>query len=174
MKMDSFWHVVVNVLGLNVSPKDLSVLQTLCRAIVIFVNALIMVRLGHKRSLSRKTAFDVVLIVILGAILSRAINGSAPFFRPSWPVTRSFSSIESSPGLAAAGIGLAAPSKAGRLLLIENGQSNRREAMRRHCVSEHDLEEDMRLSIGKSDLGQVREARLERSGDVSFIPADQK
>jgi uncharacterized membrane protein YcaP (DUF421 family) len=38
------------------------------------------VRLGHKRSLSRKTPFDAVLLVILAAVLSRAINGSAAFF----------------------------------------------------------------------------------------------
>ena len=39
-----------------------------------------MIRLGHKRSLARKTAFDAVLIVILASVLSRAINGSAAFF----------------------------------------------------------------------------------------------
>ncbi len=173
MKMDSFWHVVVNVLGLNVSPKDLSVLQTLCRAIVIFVNALIMVRLGHKRSLSRKTAFDVVLIVILGAILSRAINGSAPFF-PT--ILAGYALVFIHRIFAWLGCRwhwFGRTIKGWPAVLIANGHL-RREAMRRHCVSEHDLEEDMRLSIGKSDLGQVREARLERSGDVSFIPADQK
>ena len=37
-------------------------------------------QLGHKRSLSRKTPFDAAMLVILAAVLSRAINGSAAFF----------------------------------------------------------------------------------------------
>ncbi|MDQ6625997.1 MAG: DUF421 domain-containing protein [Verrucomicrobiota bacterium] len=75
-----FWNQVGLLLGLDAQPKDLSFLQISLRAIVIFIVSLVMIRLGHKRSLSRKTAFDSVLIVLLAAILSRAINGSAPFF----------------------------------------------------------------------------------------------
>jgi hypothetical protein len=50
------------------------------RGIIIFLVTLATVRLGHKRSLSRKTQFDAVLLVIFAAVLSRAINGSAAFF----------------------------------------------------------------------------------------------
>jgi len=39
-----------------------------------------MVRLSSKRSLAEKTAFDAVLVVILGSMLARAINGSEAFF----------------------------------------------------------------------------------------------
>ena len=50
------------------------------RGIIVFIATLAMIRLGHKRSLARKTAFDAVLIVILASVLSRAINGSSAFF----------------------------------------------------------------------------------------------
>ena len=36
-------------------------------------------------------------------------------------------------------------------------------------VSEHDLEEDMRLDAATEDVSKIKVARLERSGDISFI-----
>jgi uncharacterized membrane protein YcaP (DUF421 family) len=41
--------------------------------------------------------------------------------------------------------------------------------MRRNHVSIHDLEEDMRLNAHLDDRSKVRVARIERSGDISFI-----
>ncbi len=41
--------------------------------------------------------------------------------------------------------------------------------MRRNHVSTHDLDEDMRLSAHTDDLSNIRVARVERSGDISFI-----
>ena len=45
-----------------------------------FLATLITVRLGHKGSLAQRTPLDAVLLVILAAVLSRAINGSSAFF----------------------------------------------------------------------------------------------
>jgi len=41
--------------------------------------------------------------------------------------------------------------------------------MRRNHVSTHDLDEDMRLDAHTDDLSKIRVARVERSGDISFI-----
>ena len=43
----------------------------------------------------------------------------------------------------------------------------RADALRRHHVSMHDLEEDMRLTGNVGDPSAVKLARLERSGDIS-------
>jgi uncharacterized membrane protein YcaP (DUF421 family) len=42
-------------------------------------------------------------------------------------------------------------------------------AMRRNHISRHDLEEDLRLTASLEDTSHVRRARIERSGDISFI-----
>jgi uncharacterized membrane protein YcaP (DUF421 family) len=171
--MQTVWHLLVQALGLDVPPKDLSFLQTTCRAIVIFISALIAIRTGDKRSLARKTAFDVTLIVILGAILSRAINGSASFF-PT--LVASFVLVFIHRVFAWLGFRwhwFGSLLKGRPASLIEHGQLNRA-AMRRHCVSQDDLEEDLRLSLNEEELAKVRSARLERSGDVSFIPAREQ
>src|SRR5216117_2781040 len=78
--MDAFYNFIGPLLGLGVEPKDLTFIQISLRGIIVFLATLIMIRLGHKRSLARKPAFDAVLIVILASVLSRAINGSAAFF----------------------------------------------------------------------------------------------
>src|SRR6266704_138784 len=78
--MNELWHSFETLLGLSVEPKNLTFVQISLRGIIVFIAALAMVRLGHKRSLSHKTPFDAVLLVILASVLSRAINGSSAFF----------------------------------------------------------------------------------------------
>src|SRR5213078_1041470 len=79
ISMNALWNSFETVLGLCVEPRNLTFVQISLRGIIIFLATLIMVRFGHKRSLAHKTPFDAVLLVILAAVLSRAINGSAPF-----------------------------------------------------------------------------------------------
>src|SRR5215471_4453611 len=78
--MNAIYDFLSPILGLDVAPSQLTFLQISLRGIVVFIATLIMIRLGHKRSLARKTAFDAVLIVILASVLSRAVNGSSAFF----------------------------------------------------------------------------------------------
>src|SRR5215218_7033277 len=78
--MQQWYDAFAAALGLHLEPKDLTFLQVSLRGLFVFVVTLGIMRLGHKRSLARKTAFDAVLLVILASVLSRAINGSAAFF----------------------------------------------------------------------------------------------
>jgi uncharacterized membrane protein YcaP (DUF421 family) len=129
----------------------------------------LMVRLGKKRFMGQGSAFDVILGIMLGAVVSRAITGNAPFF----------------PALVAAAMlllmhwlfsALAFRShlfgnviKGEPRLLVRDGVIDW-EAMRQAHISEHDLWEDLR-GEGVSRLEQVAEARLERSGRLSVIKA---
>src|SRR5258708_16355768 len=78
--MTAFYDFVSPLLGLGAEPKDLTFIQISLRGVIVFIATLVMIRIGHRRSLARKTAFDAVLIVILASVLSRAINGSSAFF----------------------------------------------------------------------------------------------
>jgi uncharacterized membrane protein YcaP (DUF421 family) len=44
--------------------------------------------------------------------------------------------------------------------------------MRQKSVSQHDIEEDMRLEAQLDDIKKIKTAHLERSGELSFIPRD--
>jgi uncharacterized membrane protein YcaP (DUF421 family) len=130
---------------------------------------LAIVRLGKKRFLGRATAFDVILGIMLGSIVSRAVTGNAPLV----------------PALGAAAVlmlmhwlfsaialrwhGFGALVKGQPRLLVQDGRP-RDDAMRASHMTEHDLWEDLR---GKSvsSLAEVKEARLERSGQLSVVKA---
>jgi uncharacterized membrane protein YcaP (DUF421 family) len=129
-----------------------------------------MVRIAKKRFLGRATAFDVILGIMLGSIVSRAVTGNSPL----------------GPTLAAAAVlialhwvfsGLSFRShrfgilvKGRSRVLIRDGTLDR-EAMQATHMTEHDLREDLR-SAGCASYDEVAEARLERSGQVSVIRAE--
>src|SRR5580765_1001095 len=78
--MNALQNFFFILLGPDGKPTELSVLHISLRCFLIFVVGLALVRIGDRRSLSEKTAFDAIFIVLLGSVLSRAINGSAAFF----------------------------------------------------------------------------------------------
>ncbi len=166
--MNAFYNFVGPLLGLGTEAKDLAFTQISLRGVIVFLATLFMVRLSSKRSLAEKTAFDAVLLVILASVLSRAINGSATFFASigasfvlvllhrffAWIACRSHAFGKLIKGCP--------------VVIVEDGKLDLR-MMRRNQVSEHDLEEDLRLDAQVEHISQVRIARLERSGDISFI-----
>ena len=167
-RMDTFYNFVGPVLGLGAEPKDLTFIQISLRGIIVFIATLAMIRLGHKRSLARKTPFDAVLIVILASVLSRAINGSAAFFATLGGsvvivlIHRLFALIAYHSH--AFGILI----KGRPEVILENGNLVM-STMRRNHISKHDLEEDLRLDAELENVSSVQVARVERSGDISFI-----
>src|SRR5918912_4555624 len=78
--MDQIENLFRLVLGLGLEGKDLNVPQMALRAVVVYVVAVLIVRIGKKRFMGRATAFDVILGIMLGSIVSRAVTGNAPFF----------------------------------------------------------------------------------------------
>jgi len=149
-------------------PKQLTFLQISIRGVIVFAATLVMVRISSKRSLAEKTAFDATLLVIIASVLARAINGSAPFF-PTLGTGFVLVLLHRSLALTAYyshGFGILIKGKAA--ILVENGKLQRRNMSLNH-ISEHDLDEDMRLDAGTEDLSKIKVARLERSGDISFI-----
>jgi len=168
LPMNAFWNSFEAVLGLGVEPKDLTFIQISLRGIVVFLVTLTTMRLGHKRSLSRKTPFDAVLLVILAAVLSRAINGSAAFLATLGGgvvlvvLHRLFAHL----AYYSHGFGILVKGRPDTI--VHDGECDFR-MMRRNHISMHDLEEDMRLGAHIDDLSRVRLARVERSGDISFI-----
>ena len=166
--MQTTWEFLNTVLGLGVEPKNLTFFQISLRGFIVFTAALIMLRMGDRRALSRETPFDTVLIVVLAAVLSRAINGSAAFF----------ASIGG--GIVIVLLHRILAKVCGRYhavgrwlkgepcVLVRDGQLCS-QTMKKKCVTEHDIEEDMRLTAKTEDLADIKTARLERSGDLSFI-----
>jgi uncharacterized membrane protein YcaP (DUF421 family) len=170
--VDEIGELTRLALGLGAEAREIGVAQMALRAVVVYVATVFMVRLGKKRFMGQGTAFDLILGIMLGSTVSRAITGTAPFF----------------PALAAAGVLVAmhwllsgvalrwhafgTAFKGHERLLVRGGEIDR-EAMRRSHMTERDLWEDLR-GEGVSRLEEVAEARLERSGTLSVIRAERE
>lgn len=163
--METLQLAFSSLLGLGVEPQELTFLQISSRGLLVFIITLVIIRVGHKRSLARKTAFDAVLLVILASVLARAINGSASFF-PTLGGSLVIVLFHRLLGMAACRWhALGTLIKGVPEIVVLNGV-RRHATMRRNHISDHDLEEDMRLEAKTEDVAEVR---IERSGDISFI-----
>src|ERR1700759_2233854 len=59
--------------------RDLDTLQMVCRAIVAFIITLALIRIAGVRTFGKRSAFDNVIIIMLGSIFSRVVVGARPF-----------------------------------------------------------------------------------------------
>ena len=163
-----FWTPVRIFLGLGAEPQTLTFMQISLRGIIIFIFTLVMVRISARRSLARRTVFDSIFLVILASVLARAINGSSDLL-PT--IGGGFAMVAFHRLLAWVAFyshGFGNLIKGADEILIRDGELVHRE-LRNHHITRHDLEEDLRLALHAEDLARVRKARLERSGDISFI-----
>jgi uncharacterized membrane protein YcaP (DUF421 family) len=155
------------VLGLSLKSEQLGFGHMAARAMLMYVLMVIMVRAGKKRFLGRATAFDVILVIMIGSIAARALTGGAPFFPATlgivilvaihWVISLAARISPYFGGLV----------KGHSTVLVKDGKPNTKALSAAH-MSKDDLEEDLREnSIAK--LSEVAEARLERSGRLSVI-----
>jgi uncharacterized membrane protein YcaP (DUF421 family) len=157
-----------SALGLNIDPKDLTFLQISIRGVIVFITALVMLRLGDRRFFSNRSAFDAVVGLVLASMLARAINGSSSFF-PT--IGGGFVIV----GLHRLLAFLTRNThwfgkliKGEAQLIVENG-AIKREAMRANDLSEHDLHEDIRFNGNVGELALVKQAYYERNGQISIV-----
>lgn len=155
------------LLGLDLESHDLNALQMALRAGVVYVCTVAIVRLGKRRFLSRATAFDVVLGIMLGSVVSRAITGNAPL-TPTLAAAATLVALHwAVSAIAVRWHGFGRLIKGEPRLMVKKGEVRWDELSAAH-MTEHDLWEDLRRE-GVSRLEQVAEARLERSGEMSVI-----
>jgi uncharacterized membrane protein YcaP (DUF421 family) len=170
--VNALQNFFVTILGPDGKATELTLLQISLRGSLIFIVGLALVRIGDRRSLSEKTAFDAIFIVLIGSMLSRAINGTAPFF------TTIAAGIVLMFVHRACAFGACKSHAFGKLLkgeavtLVRDGKVDR-DQMRSCLVSDHDFEEDLRLDGKTEDVSTIALARLERSGDISFIKKEK-
>ena len=156
-------------LGLGLESEQLGAMQMGLRAAVVYVVTVLMVRLAKKRFMGQATAFDVILGIMLGSIVSRAVTGNAPFLPALVGAAALLLMHWTFSGIAMRWHWFGGLVKGHSLRLVRDGEIDRN-AMRAEHMSERDLWEDLR-GEGVSSLEQVAEARLERSGKLSVVKA---
>jgi len=147
---------------------DLTPLEMGLRACTLYFFALIMIRISGRRTFGTKTAYDHVVVILLGAILSRAAVGASPYWST---VTAGFVIVSLHRLLAWISLRyhkLGRLTKGKELLLYSNGHFHR-DNMNKCLISERDLNESIRLSANTNSYNKIKEIYMERSGKVSVI-----
>src|SRR5437016_4437702 len=158
--LNEIWSYIDWGLGLGLEARELGVGQMSLRAFIVFTAAIAIVRLGDERFMGKSTALDVMLGIVFGSVVSRAITGNAPFF----------------PTLAASVVLVAMhwtisaiafrSHRFGRIVkgltheLVKDGEIDWPE-MRRTHISENDLKEALRQHGHPDDLAGIESAYLE-------------
>jgi uncharacterized membrane protein YcaP (DUF421 family) len=166
--MEQAWAAVSRALGLELKGEDLTAMHMALRAVVVFVLSIVMLKIGDKRFMGKSTALDVMLGIVFGSTVSRAITGNAPFF----PALVGALVLVLMHWLFAAAAfrshAFGKLVKGHNRLLVRDGEIQW-DAMRKSHVTTHDLEEALRGEGEEPDVSRIREAHLERNGDISVI-----
>jgi len=124
--------------------------------------------LGYDRSVSDVGGFDVIVGIMLGSVMSRAINSSAPLF-PTLGAGLVLIGLHALLVRLAYRSGWFGPVVKGNpVLLIRDGELQR-EGLRDSGISQHDLEQALRLQAQTTDPSGIHLAYLERNGQISMI-----
>lgn len=162
---------IKSILGLGVD--ELNLWQLLARCLVIYVLGIMLVRFGKKRFLGKMSAFDTILAIIIGSLLSRAITDADMFLEMLAAclllilLHRPFSRI------AAHSDQFGDYIKGHERVLVKDGEILEEALLKSH-LSHQDLMQTIRLNARVSDVSKVKIARLERNGDISVILKDER
>ena len=148
--------------------QNLNALQMSLRAIVIFFIALTLIRYTGMRAFGIETAFDTCIIIMLGAVLTRAIVGASPFIP----------TVVASVALVTVHKIIASISVYNQMIshlvkgipysLYKEGKLNDKN-LKRCMLSFGDIMEEVRLKLNQNSLDNIDEIFMERTGKISVI-----
>jgi uncharacterized membrane protein YcaP (DUF421 family) len=157
--------LLIRIFGVG---RDLDAGQMAARAFVMFFIAIVLVRLSGMRSFGSKTSFDIIVVIMLGAILSRAVVGVSPFL-PTVAAAITICITHRVLAMLSSRIHFLSDLLKGTSYIIyKDGKLNKKN-MTRCDLSMGDLEEGIRLAGNVSSLEEVKEVRMERSGQISVV-----
>lgn len=157
-----------NLIGLHETAQTISAGQISARTVVVFLIAIVLLRLSGRRTFASNSALEMIVKFMLGATLSRAIAADAPFFtilaaaatlvlvhRALAYVTYFFPAV-------------------GRLVkgeasILAEGATIHHHELRRASISEEALQAGLRGASNLDDLAQAEAVRLEHDGTISVV-----
>src|SRR5665213_2223927 len=151
---------------------DLNCLQMSCRAAACFFIALILIRFTGMRVFGIKSAFDTCIIIMLGAVMGRAVVGASPFIPTICASTVIILIHKIIAELSVKNQAISHLVKGKPLSLYKDGILNDRN-MRKCAVSYGDVMEEIRIKLNQNGLQNIEEIFMERTGKISVIEKDK-
>lgn len=147
-------------------------MDSVLRAIGVYVILLVLLRVAGKRTLSQVTTFDFVLILIIAETTQQALIGE-DYSLTNMTIIASTLVLLS---LVFAYVDFYLPRVSkwvdGAPLIVVRDGEILKDRVRRELVTEEDILESARMKHGIERMDQIKYAVLEKSGDISIIPAE--
>lgn len=165
--METLWTALRSLLELDSGSEPGAGAMAL-RTVIVYAVTLALVRLGSRRLLAKPSAFDVIVAIMIGSIMSRAINGASEFFATFGAGAVLLGMHWAFAALAYHTDWLGNLVKGRRIPLVRDGEVLE-EGMRKAHITPEDLREALRLQAHDDDVSKVRAAYMERNGAISVI-----
>lgn len=142
------------------------------RAIIIYIFAIVLLRIGNKR-FQMNTPLDFIFIIMLGGILGRGIYGDITLSATliSCLVIKSLNWLFAI--LTFHSNTVEKILKGSSHILMKNNKIQRR-ALMVNQITPADIDEECRKALNTTNMENVKEIRLERTGAISFVLHDKK
>lgn len=160
--MPSF-HDLLFAEGSHLNPIEAAI-----RAALVFIAAIILVRWAKRRFIAQASPMDMVMMVVYGSTLSRAINGGGTF-AASMAAAVTLVLLQRLFAILSFHYPAFDRFVKGRAeVLVDDGKVDSR-ALREHALTLEDLYADIRLNGNTEELVRVKKAVIERSGQISVV-----
>ena len=154
--------------GPHADSHTITAVQMTTRAVLVFFAVLALLRLSGPRTFGGSTAFDLVVKIMLGSLLSRAVVAASPF----WGTLLAglvFVLLHRVLAWASYHYNWVDKLVKGQVyVLAEKGQANA-EQLRQLNLSDKDLREGLHENGNVADLAQTEAVYLERDGSISVV-----
>lgn len=163
--LGEIWESIQNLLGVGKDSLDPG--EMALRALVTFAVTVVIIRFGSKRLFGKGTAFDYIVAIMIGSVMSRAINGSAGLFA-TWVAGTVLVALHWLLAYLSSRLDWFGPLVKGNPVeLISDGEVLQ-DGLREANLSRNDLDQALREQ-GEDAPSNVSRAVLERDGSISVI-----
>ena len=153
--------------------KDLNTLNMCARAVVVFALALILIRISGRRSFGVKTALDNIIVVLLGAVLSRTVTGASPFV-PTVAASLALVLIHRVIGWGLVRSKAFSKFIEGEKIILYTAGQFIEENMEKGLVCKEDIMQGLRKTMHTEDLTRIETVYIERNGEISAVEKKQQ
>lgn len=150
------------------SGSNLNMLQMSDRAFAMFFIMLILLRFTGRRAFAKKSSFDNIVVIMLGAVLARGVVGASPFWATVAASVVMVALHRFISWLSVKNNFIEKLIKGDAVLLFKDEKTINGN-MARTGISVKDLHESLRLETKTDSLNDIACAWLETNGRISFI-----
>lgn len=148
--------------------KNLNPLQMTCRGIVVFLFALILLRISGRRSFGVRTPLDNIIVILLGTILGRAVVGASGFL-PVMVACLAIVFLHRFVGhLIVKSVNIGNLVEGKKIVLFRDGNFIEKN-LDKALVCKEDVMQGVRKSALTENLDDIDKIYIERNGEISAI-----